>query len=182
MSLVIVWRCRQARREIETKTDRGTERKRTGLIFDLLHSSGRHCGTLHLISQTLIRPDLGSQHYKTALNLRGEKNTINRRAVIACEGGSSYSPHKHFLRELKFGLEGRLIWGKESVPAKSKLVEFNEFCVSAGEPARATLITLCNELRSGEHRRKTKALSSPAASGRQNKRAACTHFKPTWTD
>ncbi len=73
MSLVIVWRCRQARREIETKTDRGTERKCTGLIFDLLHSSGRHCGTLHLISQTLIRPDLGSQHYKTALNLRGKK-------------------------------------------------------------------------------------------------------------
>lgn len=61
-------------------------------------------------------------------------------------------------------------------------MEFNEFCVSAGEPARATLITLCNELRSGEHRRKTKALSSPAASGRQNKRAAYTHFKPTWTE
>ena len=60
-------------------------------------------------------------------------------------------------------------------------MEFNEFCVSAGESARATLITLCNELRSGEHRRKTKALSSPAASGRQNKRAACTHFEPTWT-
>lgn len=59
-------------------------------------------------------------------------------------------------------------------------MEFNEFCVSAGESARATLITLCNELRSGD-RRKTKALSSPAASGRQNKRAACTHFEPTWT-
>lgn len=68
------------------------------------------------------------------------------------------------------------------MPAKSRLVEFNEFCVSAGEPARATLITLCNELRSGEHRRKTKALSGPAASGRQNKRAACTHFEPAWTD
>lgn len=27
---------------------------------------------LHLISQTLIRPDLGS-HYKTAVNLRGKK-------------------------------------------------------------------------------------------------------------
>lgn len=118
---------------------------------------------MHLISQTLIRPDLGS-HYKTALNLGEKKNTINRHAVIACEGGSSYSPHKHFLRELKFGLEGRLIWGEESVPAKRRLVEFNEFCVSAGEPARATLITFCNELRSGEHRRKTKALSSPAAS------------------
>lgn len=50
------------------------------------------------------------------------------------------------------------------MPAKRRLVEFNEFCVSAGEPARATLITFCNELRSGEHRRKTKALSSPAAS------------------
>lgn len=68
------------------------------------------------------------------------------------------------------------------MPAKSRLVEFNEFCVSAGESARATLITLCNELRSGEQCRKTKALSSPAASGRQNKRAAYTHFKPTWTD
>lgn len=56
MSLVIVWRCGQARREIETKT----ERKGTELIFDLLHSSGRRCGTLHLINQTLIRPDLGS--------------------------------------------------------------------------------------------------------------------------
>lgn len=108
MSLVIVWRSRQASREMETKT----ERMCSGLIFDLLHSSGRHCGTLHLISQTLIRPDLGS-HYKTALNLRGKKkHTINRHTVIACEGGSRYSPHKHFLRELKFGLEGRLIWGE----------------------------------------------------------------------
>lgn len=52
------------------------------------------------------------------------------------------------------------------MPAKSGLAEFNEFCVSAGESARATLITLYNELRSGEHRRKTKAPSSPAASGR----------------
>lgn len=144
---------------------------------------GTRCGTLHLINQTLIRPDLGS-HNKTALNLRGKKkkkrrkkrNTINRHIVIACEGGSCYSPHKHFLRELKFGLEERLIWGEESVPAKSKLVEFNEFCVSAGESARATLITLCNELRSGEHRRKTKARRSPTASGRQNKRAAHTHI------
>lgn len=67
------------------------------------------------------------------------------------------------------------------MPAKSRLVEFNEFCVSTGEPARTTLITLCNELRSGEHRRKTKAQSSPAASGRQNKRAAYTHLNPTWT-
>lgn len=33
ISLVIVWRCRQARREMETKT----ERKCTSLIFDLLH-------------------------------------------------------------------------------------------------------------------------------------------------
>lgn len=74
MSLVIVWRCRQARREVETKTERGMERMRAGLIFDLLHSSGRRSGTLHLISQTLIRPDLGS-HYKTASSLRerGEK-------------------------------------------------------------------------------------------------------------
>lgn len=91
----------------------GAERKCTGVIFDLLHSSGRHCGTLHLISQTLITPDLGSQHYKTALNL-GEKKNQNKTqytsTVIACEGGSSYSSHKHFLRELKFGLEARLIW------------------------------------------------------------------------
>lgn len=65
------------------------------------------------------------------------------------------------------------------MPAKSRLVEFNEFCVSAGESARATLITLYNELRSGEYRRKTKALSGPAASGGQNKGDAHTHFKPT---
>lgn len=82
-------------------------------------SSSRR-GTLHLISQTLISPDLGS-HYKAALNLtEKKKNTIKRHPVIACEGGSSYSPHKHFLRELKFGLEGRLIWGEESVPAKKQ--------------------------------------------------------------
>lgn len=62
----------------------------------------------------------------------------------------------------------------ESVPAKSRLVEFNEFCVSAGEAARATLITLSNELRSGEQRRKTKALSGPAASGRR-KQKSCMH-------
>lgn len=29
-------------------------------------------------------------------------------------------PHKHFLIELKFGLEGRLIWAEESVPAKKQ--------------------------------------------------------------
>ena len=88
------------------------------------------------------------------------------------------SPINIFLRELKFGLEGRLIRCKD-VPGKCGLVEFNEFCVSAGESARATLITLYNELRSGEHRRKTRALSSPAASGRLNKRVAYTHLKPT---
>lgn len=49
------------------------------------------------------------------------------------------------------------------MPAKRSLVEFNEFGVSAGDPACAMLITFCNEPRSGEHRRKTKALSSPAA-------------------
>lgn len=65
------------------------------------------------------------------------------------------------------------------MPAKRRLVKFNEFGVSAGEPARATLITLCNELRSGEHRRKTKVLNSPAASSEQNKNAAYTHLKPT---
>lgn len=70
----------------------------------------------------------------------------------------------------------------EHASEKSRLVEFNEFCVSTGEPARATLITLCNELRSWEHHRKTKALSSPAACSRQNKRAGYTHFKPTWTE
>lgn len=63
----------------------------------------------------------------------------------------------------------------ECASEKSRLVEFNEFCVSAGEPARAMLITLCNELRSGEHRRKTKALSSPAASSRQ-KQKSCIHI------
>lgn len=41
------------------------------------------------------------------------------------------------------------------------------------------LITLCNELRSGEHHRKTKALSSPAADGRQHKRAAYVQFTST---
>lgn len=68
MSLVIVWRCRQAHRDRGKK--RGTERKCTGFIFNLQHSSGRYFGTLHLISQTLIRPDLESQDYKTASNLR----------------------------------------------------------------------------------------------------------------
>lgn len=38
----------------------------------------------------------------------------------------------------------------ECASKKSGLAEFNEFCVSAGESARATLITLCNEARSGE--------------------------------
>jgi len=103
-----------------------------------------------------------------------EKNTVNWHAGIACEGGSCNSSHKHFLRELKFGLEGRLIWGKESVPAKSRLVEFNEFYVSAGETTCTTLITLCNELRSGEHRRKTKALSSPTRK-KQAKQKRCIH-------
>lgn len=56
----------------------------------------------------------------------------------------------------------------ESVPAKSRLVEFNEFCVSAGESARATLITLSNELRSGEQRRKDKG-SEQSSSKRQAK-------------
>lgn len=68
------------------------------------------------------------------------------------------------------------------MPVQSRLVEYNEFCVSAGEPARAMLITLCNELRSREHHRKTKALSSPVASSRKNKRAAYTHLKPTQTN
>lgn len=66
MSLVIVWRCKKAERDSDR--NRGTE----SLIFNLLHSSGRHFGTLHQISQTLIRTDLGSQHDKTALNLRGK--------------------------------------------------------------------------------------------------------------
>lgn len=62
------------------------------------------------------------------------------------------------------------------MPAKSRLVEFNEFCVAAGESARATLITLCNELRSGEHRRKTKALSGPAASGKAKTKELHAHI------
>lgn len=99
---------------------------------------------------------------------------VNRCAVIACEGGSCNSSHKHFLRELKFGLEGRLIWAEESVPAKSRLVKFNEFCLSAGEPARATLITLCNELRSGEHQEDK---GSEQSGSKQNKMAAYTHFE-----
>lgn len=68
------------------------------------------------------------------------------------------------------------------MPEKSRLVEFNEYCLSAGESARTMLITLHNELRSGEHHRKAKALSSPAAGGRQNKRAAYMHFKSMWAD
>lgn len=63
MSLVIVWRCGQA----HTERQRQRQGECTGLISDLLYASGRLCGTLHLISQTLIRPDLGSQHYKTVL-------------------------------------------------------------------------------------------------------------------
>ena len=74
MSLVIVWRCRQAHTvRRRKKAERGTSRTCAGLIFDLLLSSGRHGGTLRLISQTLIRPDLEQQHYKTALTLWGKK-------------------------------------------------------------------------------------------------------------
>lgn len=61
MSLVIVWRCGQG--EIE--------RERKGAVVSsstCCSHSRRHCGTLHLISQILIRPDLGSQRYNTALN------------------------------------------------------------------------------------------------------------------
>lgn len=91
MSLVIVWRCRQAEKQRER------ERKEGAVVLSstCCTHSGRHRGTLHLISQTLIRPDLGSQRYNTALNfLKRQKNnnTINRHTVIACEGGSSYSP------------------------------------------------------------------------------------------
>lgn len=68
------------------------------------------------------------------------------------------------------------------MPEKSRLVEFNEYCLSAGESALTMLITLYNELRSGEHHRKTKALSSPAADGRQNKRVAYMHFKSMSAD
>lgn len=101
--------------EIEAMTEREREREWecSGLVFDLLHSSGRHGGTLHLISQTLIRPDLGSQHYKTAFGFKRKRSR-----VIACEGSGGYSSHKHYLREMKFELEGRLIWSEESVPAK----------------------------------------------------------------
>lgn len=117
MSLVIVWRRRQAHGEIETKTERrgreGAERKCTGVIFDLLHSSGRHCGTLHLISQTLITPDLGSQHYKTALNLREGKKNSKQAQLLHVRAEAVIPPHKHFLRELKFGSEARLIWDGE---------------------------------------------------------------------
>jgi len=79
-------------------------------------------------------------------------------------------PHKHSRRELKFRLEGRLIWGEESVPARErdekKAGSWNlmSFCASAGEAARATLITLCNELRCGE-----------SIAGRQRLRAVRTH-------
>lgn len=54
----------------------GTQRRRrqreSELVssFDLLHSSESHCGTLHLINQTLIRADLGPG-YTTALNKKG---------------------------------------------------------------------------------------------------------------
>lgn len=44
----------------------------SGFIFNLLHPSGRHSGTLHLINQT-FRPDLGWQHYKT-----GKKHTHSK--------------------------------------------------------------------------------------------------------
>lgn len=76
MSLVIVWGCRQARSE-------GREKSELVSSFDLLHSSESHCGTLHLINQTLIRADLGPG-YTTALNKTGwgwveeKKKTINR--------------------------------------------------------------------------------------------------------
>lgn len=65
MSLVIVWGCRQARSE-------GERQRESELVssFDLLHSSESHCGTLHLINQTLIRVDLGPG-YTTALNKKG---------------------------------------------------------------------------------------------------------------
>lgn len=170
MSTVIVWKCRQAHRD-EDKEGWG-ESKLVSFSTCCTHWGGRHCGTLHLINQTLIRHDLGL-HYKPALNIRGK--TLNMHTVITCER-SSYSPINNFLRELKFVLEGRLIWCKD-MQAKSRLVEFNEFCLSAGESARTTLITLYNELRSGEHHRKTKALSSPATITRQNKRAAYTHLQ-----
>lgn len=76
--------------------------------------------------------------------------------------------------------------GGERASRKSRLVEFNEFCVSAGEPPRATLITLCNELRSGELSREDKGSeqsgSKRAKGGRQNKKELHAHIlKPIWT-
>lgn len=60
------------------------------------------------------------------------------------------------------------------MPEKSRLVEFNEYCLSAGESASTMLITPYNELRSGEHHRKTKGWEQ---SGRQSNRAARMHFQ-----
>lgn len=74
----------------------------------------------------------------------------------------------------KFGLERRLILREESVIAKSRLVDFNEFRVSAGETASATLITLRNELRSGEHRGETKTQSLSSRKS-QAKQKSCMH-------
>jgi len=64
--------------EIEAKMERVREREKesSGFIFDLLHSSGRRRGTLHLISHTLIRPDLGSQHDETPVNLRATETPV----------------------------------------------------------------------------------------------------------
>lgn len=70
MSTVIVWKCRQAHRD-EDKEGWG-ESKLVSYSTCCTHWGGRHCGTLHLINQTLIRHDLGL-HYKPALNIR-EKN------------------------------------------------------------------------------------------------------------
>lgn len=111
MSLVIVWRWRQARGEMKGKDKEGRRERITVSFWTCCtHKGERHRGTFHVIKQTFIRYDLGS-YYKTTLTIRGRGREKERwwggdnklaQCYYMC-GWKQLFPHKHFLRELKFG-------------------------------------------------------------------------------